>query len=502
MPPAMMRRYRHKTGLEVGAIVWERLEQRELRRRGRSAARMAPGQRPEPSLPAGTDLLPPIKHIVVLMMENHSYDNYFGMLAGRGEGFSLGQDGQPEAANLDADGTPIRSFHLPATEQLPNVPCQSWHASSLQWNAGKMDGFVTSTRKLRPGADARVGMGYWDERDLPFYYGLARTFPLADQWFSSCLGPTFPNRRFLIAGTAYGLVDDLPFHLLDYPPAGTILDTLTRHGITWANYHPMSSDQSRIRRLASYRRRMARRRLAWLTAGLRNVADGVQKDIQFTADLFPLGVARHMLHVYGMDTFFADAENGTLPAFSVVDPSFDDYSEENPQDIRKGESFAAEVINRVMHGKGWPDTLLIWTYDEHGGYYDHVPPPAAVPPDEVEGRSLAARPPLLRLISKLAFPRNAQDAGGLDAEPLRYDRYGFRVPAVLVSPYARPDCVLSEVFDHASILKLVEEKWNLPTLTRRDAAAISPLGALDFSAPPAFLQPPALPEPGLKWGTW
>ena len=85
---------------------------------------------------------------------------------------------------------------------------------------------------------------------------------------------------------------------------------------------------------------------------------------------------------------------------------------------------------------------------------------------------------------------------------MRYDQYGVRVPAVIVSPYARPDCVLSDVFDHTSVLKLVEEKWNLPALTKRDAAALSPLGALDFSAPPAFLTPPPLPDPALKWGTW
>jgi phospholipase C len=184
-----------------------------------------------------------------------------------------------------------------------------------------------------------------------------------------------------------------------------------------------------------------------------------------------------------------------------VDPDFDVYSEENPQDIRKGESFAAEVINRVMHGKGWPDTLLIWTYDEHGGYYDHVPPPEAIPPDDVEGRHMGARPGWLRVLHRLLFPSYARDAETSDDEPMRYDRYGIRVPAVVVSPYARPGCVLSDVFDHTSVLKLVEEKWNLPTLTRRDAAALSPIGALDLSAPPAFRTPPSLPEPSLKWGT-
>jgi phospholipase C len=124
---------------------------------------------------------------------------------------------------------------------------------------------------------------------------------------------------------------------------------------------------------------------------LQTVPQGVQKDLQFTASVFPLGIARYMLHVRSTGQFFADADSGTLPSFSIVDPDFDTYSEENPQDIRKGESFAAEVINRVMHGKGWPRTLLIWVYDGHGGYHDHVLPPAAVPPDEVEGRSLIHR---------------------------------------------------------------------------------------------------------------
>jgi phospholipase C len=496
--------------------MWHLLERHEMKRLARRRAAATSGPLPRPDRPAGTDLLPLIRHIVVLMMENHSYDNYLGMLQGRGEGFPLGPDGDPEVFNRGTDGRLVRPFHLSSTVQRRGVPSQSWHASHLQWAEGQCDGFVISAQKVQSEASAgtagndvdsaadaaAMGMGYWCERDLPFYYGLARTFPLADHWFSSCLGPTFPNRRFLIAGTAHGLIDDSPYDLLDYPPAGTIFDMLTRHGISWANYHPVAGEQPRWKRYARHRRKMARRRMMSLGRSLPAVTDGVQKDMQFTADVFPLGIGRYMQHVHSIDQFFADAADGALPAFSIVDPDFDEYSEENPQDIRKGESFAAEVIKTVLHGAGWPHTLLIWVYDEHGGYHDHVPPPRAIPPDDVEGRSvIGSATPLERLLRPV-FPRLVKTKENLNQGPHRYDRYGFRVPAVIVSPYARPDYVCSEVLDHTCVLRLVEDKWNLPALTARDAAANTPLDALDFTTDPAFLKPPSLPEPSLEWGTW
>jgi phospholipase C len=485
-----------------GQSLLEGIERRALTVRGRQTARGQAGERPDPSRAAGTDLLPQIRHIVVLMMENHSFDNYLGCLAGRGEGFPLGEDGRPDAENPDAAGRPVRAWPLESTAQQEGTPCQSWSASHAAWAGGKMNGFVTGSVSGASGRDSAVAMGYWTERDLPFYHGLARTFPLADHWFSSCLGPTFPNRRFLLAGTAHGLVDDLPADLLDRAPAGTILDMLTRHGISWANYRPDGNDQSAFLRYARYRHRRFRHHVRSLGPPLQRECDGVKRDLQCTASLYPLGMLRHMLHVHSIEKFFADADAGTLPAFAIVDPDFDEFSEENPQDIRKGESFAAEVITRVMHGRGWPGTLLIWTYDEHGGYYDHVAPPAAVPPDDVQGRSLVAHKSWLHTILKPLFPGYVRHAQRLVTGPLQYDTYGFRVPAVIVSPYARQDYVLSEVFDHTSVLKLVEEKWNLPALTRRDAAATSPVGAVDFEAPPAFLSPPELPAPSLAWGSW
>src|SRR5580704_3812724 len=149
--------------------MWELLERQQMKRlsRGRSAARQ--GTRPRPTLPPGIDLIPQIRHIVVLMMENHSYDNYLGMLRGRGDGFPLGADGQPDVCNPDAEGQPVRAHHLTSTIQRPQIPSQSWHATHHQWAEGANDGFVTSTQVVVPaagnvdpavcqGAGAAVGM--------------------------------------------------------------------------------------------------------------------------------------------------------------------------------------------------------------------------------------------------------------------------------------------------------------------------------------------------------
>ncbi|MBV9207490.1 MAG: hypothetical protein JO037_19300 [Actinobacteria bacterium] len=492
--------------------MWERLEGREIRRRRASSARTAarrgitapePGDRPRPDLPEGADLLPQIRHIVILMMENHSYDSYLGMLTGRGEGLPLGPGGTPEVVNYTPNGQGYPAHHMRSTTQVKNNPSQNWRASHIQFADGRGDGFAAAVAEALPGGDPGVPMGYWTEDDLPFYYGLARTFPLCDRWFSSCLGPTFPNRRFLISGTAHGLIDDLPWDIVDYPQTGTIFDVLTRHGISWANYHNVRHYYTLGRRLFGGRGLTAARRLAQAGRWLPGVASRAIGNKSFTADLYPLGLASCVRHLRRTPRFFADADAGTLPAVSIVDPDFETYSEENPQDIARGESFAAEVINRVMHGPGWPHTLLIWLYDEHGGYYDHVPPPEAVTPDDVPAHCwVLDLPSWLRTVLGPFAGGVLSRLRAIDEGPHDYGRYGFRVPAVIVSPYARPDYVSRTTLDHTSVLKLIEQKWNLPPLTRRDAAATAPLDALDLDGEPAFATPPDLPEPTLRWGSW
>jgi phospholipase C len=368
----------------------------------------------------GTDTIPQIEHVVTLMMENHSYDSYLGVLD-RGDGFPM-RDGRIKAANPDGNGNLVHAFHMPNACQLNGSPSQSWDASHQSLDHGRNDGFVL--------ASGPVAMGYWTGEDIPFYYGLARTFPLADRWFCSTLCQTYPNRRFFMAGTAAGIVNDT---LAMQPPGGNIMELLDSQRISWLNYF---SDQPSTLILLDY-------------------------------------AVGHPSNLVPISQFFSDAAAGTLPFLSIVDPNFGTQSEENPQDVQLGEAFAASVINAVMSSPAWPRTLLVWLYDEHGGYYDHVPPPRAVKPDDI--------PPDIQVPPDL---------------PGAYNRYGFRVPAVVVSPYARPNYVSHVVRDHTAIMKFIETKWNLPALTFRDANADDLLDFLDFRRP-AFLEPPTLPQPGL-----
>ena len=192
----------------------------------RGTAFRLPGSLPYPYLRPGTDTIPQIKHIVVLMMENHSYDNHLGMLRRAGaDGLPLGRGGKPKANNPYPDGRIQHAFRMPTTCQLTGKPSQTWHDAHAQLAGGHLTGFVRS-------ASGPVAMGYWEKSDLPFYYSLASTFPIADRYFCSVLGPTFPNRRYLMAGTSMGMINDTvpnPFH---YPAGGTIFDKLHDAGVS------------------------------------------------------------------------------------------------------------------------------------------------------------------------------------------------------------------------------------------------------------------------------
>jgi phospholipase C len=365
------------------------------------------GDRPYPNLPTGTDTLPHIDRIVVLMMENHSVDNHLGALTRKGV------DVKP--------GGPV----APSTCQAGYTISQSWDASHRCWDGGRNDRFAEVC--------GPQSLYYYTPEQFPFYYGLASAFPVCDRYFSSVMAQTYPNRRFLVAGSAFGLVDN-PLPLPNDPnprPAGfgTVFDMLNAYGITWKDYFA---------------------------------------DLP-TVGLFPYVVEENPGKVVPVADFFADCAAGTLPQVSLVDPESFEGSEENPQDAQVGAYYAYQVIDAVIRSPAWPSTALILTFDEHGGYYDHVPPARMVRPDNV--------------------PPNV--AAG-DTYGDLYTWSGFRVPTVVVSPWARANYVSHTVFDHTSILRLIESKWNLPALSNRDANANAMLDCFDFRRP-AFLTPPPLP---------
>jgi phospholipase C len=387
---------------------------------------LPPGSRPFPHLPEGTDTLPKVDHIVILMMENHSFDDHLGML-GRGDGLTLDAHGQPVNYNPNPAGGFVRSFHNPNTigYQGKHVS-QSWDASHISWDNGTNMGFVM--------ANGPSAMGYWTRDDLPFYYSMARTFPIADRYFASVMAQTYPNRRFLMAGTALGDVSTNASGISSTDaPNGTIFDRLDAHGISWRNYYP---------------------------------------DLPSVALFMPEW--QNNLHngkVVHFEQFYTDAASGTLPAVSMIDP-YVNFSEEDG-DISIGEAYAATFVDAVLKSPAWHKTALIWTYDEHGGWYDHVPPVPAARPDNV--------PP------EITVPPD---------QPGAYDYTGFRVPCCVVSPWGKRDHVSHVVYDHTSILKLIETKWNLGALTYRDANAHNMLDLFDFSAHRApFADPPSLAKP-------
>jgi len=253
------------------------------------------------------------------------------------------------------------------------------------------------------------------------------------------LGQTYPNRRYLISATSIGQVNDTTPGETDYPPNGTLFDRLDANGITWKDYYSSELDGT----------------------GLPAA----------TALLYPPIYLKNPTKIVPITQFFSDAAGGSLPGFCIVEPDYSVTSEENPQNVAQGEAFAASVIDAVMTGPGWPSTLLIWNYDEHGGYYDHVPPPPALPPDDI--------PP--------AVPAGESAYNG-------FAQYGFRVPMAVISPYSRPCYVSHRVYDHTSVCALVEAKWNLPAMTYRDANAGNLLDMVDLRFP-AFLRPPPLAQP-------
>jgi phospholipase C len=381
----------------------------------------------------------PIDHVVVLMQENRSFDTYLGPLHNEGQPMAEG----PPAGALNPNPTganqpPITPFHKTTYCETAGDLEHSWTGTHREIDGGRMDGFTAANANAQDPTGSRT-MGYYDRADLPFYYGLYNTFATGDRYFSSVPGPTFPNRFYLLAGTSFGHIEnDLP------PPDGfsqkTVFELLDQAHVSWKIYF---------------------------------------SEVPFAAEFSY--VRNHALgHVEPITSYYLDAAAGRLPQVSFVDPILVgvpavENDEHPPSNVQLGQSFVAGVVGALERSPNWLSSALFLTYDEHGGYYDHVAPPAAPVPDAI--------PPMLQ-------PGDT---------PAAFDSYGVRVPVAVVSPWAKPHSVSHVVHDHTSILRFIETRFGLPSLTARDAAADPMLEFFDFSHP-SLRRPPALPPASVDLG--
>ncbi|MCI4346524.1 MAG: alkaline phosphatase family protein [Thermoplasmata archaeon] len=330
----------------------------------------------------------PIDRIVVVLQENHTYDNYFGTYA-RG------------------DGTAGKGFRLPAVAGGPPTVAPShsptlnpvdlnhnWKSAHADFDAGAMDGFVYSE-------GSPTTMAYFEGTDIPHYWAAADRYVLCDRYFTSAMTESAPNHLFLVAGSCGGLRDDRVPATLPFPPIFQSLDAV---GVSWKVYGFTSWYE----------------RFAYVQA--------------HPATKSQFASARQ---------FSVDLKSGALPAVSwiVGAPGGDEHP---PKSVRLGQdSVAQDVVNALGASPYWPGVAVFVTWDDFGGFYDHVAPPAV-------------------------------DSFG----------YGFRVPCLVISPYARAGYLDHTVNDHTSILKFIETRFGLAPLSTRDAAANDFAEAFDFSSPP------------------
>ena len=372
----------------------------------------------------------PIDTFVLVMQENRAFDHYFSELTVPGQTV----DGASrDATNPDptTPGGTIARFHQ--TAYCFDNPAESWSQTHREIDGGALDGFTAQNAQADDPTGARA-MGYYDETDLPYYYALARAFAISDRHFASVQANTWPNRMFYMAGTARGIVDDT------FPPSAdgsghALPDLFTRLDdakVTWAFY--------------------------------------VQDFPTLAIDVGAFG--QHEENVLPFAQFFTDAAAGTLPRVVFVEGTDLDGGvspdEDPPADVQVGEQMVHDIVAATMASPQWPRAALLFSYDEHGGLYDHVAPPAACAPDDT--------PPAL----------------GSGDVPGAYDALGLRVPLIVVSPYAKRGYVSHVVTDHTSILRLLEARFELPALTHRDANAVPPFDMFDFDHPDTTV--PALPD--------
>jgi phospholipase C len=385
-------------------------------------------------MPPGLDAL---KHIVVLMMENRSFDHMLGSVPGVG-----GIDDAGQFTNQDTTGAIVKPQPLAQFQgqlqpdpdhHFPAVDLQIFGGNTTPGRQANMQGFVKSYYNQQQSVGhSQVILYYFKPGDLPVLTTLAHEFAVFNRWFASIPGPTICNRAFAHYGTSFGRVDMNLIYINE--PFKSIYDRLinaTPKHTSKLYYYDTASSTMEI-----------------------------------------VNLLQHQPELFGTyDQFLSDCENGALPDYSFVEPNYSDHDTDTGEEVandqhpdhnvQAGEAFIASVYNAIKGNADlWASTALLIVYDEHGGIFDHVPPPSCTPDQ---------------------FTASANDTG--TGQPFAFDRLGVRVPAILVSPWVPKGTVVSRVFDHASIPA---------TVTRWFLGEYSPRSPRETSAD-VFIEPNVAP---------
>lgn len=360
----------------------------------------------------------PIKHVIVLMLENRSFDHILAdcpKLLARYTPSAVNKWNRKSYRQAVGAARQVQSDPIHETS---DVLIQLGASGGVKQNGGFVLDYAQNYHQM---TDPSEVMKYHDRCALPAIHALADAFTVCDSWHSSVPGPTWVNRLFVLSGTSLGRVKmpngimNLNLHWYDQ---STIFDRLNERHVDWRVYFGDAP-------------------LSFL----------------FVHQWSPENAARH----HHMQAFFQDAAEDAdkFPAFSFIEPAYLQPGANDahpPHDIMESDVLVASVYNAIRSNDAlWKSTLFVLLFDEHGGFYDHVSPPAAVPPDH-------------------------------HTEEYTFDRYGVRVPAILISPYAG-NGVCSDLFDHTSLLKYLQQKWMLGDLGARTGAANSIGSALQITQP-------------------
>lgn len=366
-----------------------------------------------------------IEHVVWIIQENHSFDNYFGTYSGG--------DGIPPSTCLPqkpGSNDCVKPFHMPPGQPLLDLE-HNWENAHAAYNHGQMDGFVWAE-------GSSYTMGYYDDRDIPNYWNYARHFTLCDRFFSSIMTGSSPNHVFTVAAQSGGEINNIGSFdqlkaELDLPEGFDFASIVTRfqgQKISWRYYVETRSAPAGTQ-----------------TNILSRLAYPDPKDFTLWNPLPGFKAIREnpaaMAHLVSLDEYFQDLKSGNLPQVSWIIPDYQD-SEHPPEPLAQGMWYVTKIINSLMESALWKSSAVFLTWDDYGGFYDHVPPPEV-------------------------------DAYG----------YGPRVPMLVISPYAKTDYVSHYDYDFTSVLSFIEQRWNLEHLTARDHRANGMTDCFDFQRSPA-----------------